>query len=1325
MRNLQDHFKLESQRLATKIDERMAAYAQILRAGAGLFAASGEVTRNEWHRFVKQLNLDQSYHGIQGVGFSLYLRPEQLAKHIQDIRREGFADYQIQPDSLRAEYSSIIYLEPFAGRNLRAFGYDMYSEPVRNAAMTLARDSGKVAFTGKVTLVQETHEKIQAGFLAYTPVYQNGVLPDTVEQRRQKLVGWVYSPFRANDLLDPILQNDLGPIRLEIFDGDDTEPQALLYDSANYFLDTPAPPPVENGIFSLVTRLSLEGHHWTLRFNALPEFVSSTKLEPPWVEMSAIGIITLLLFTTSWAFFNTRKHAQHIAGQLTKTLRESENKLKRILDDMPVGICLVEQAGQISFRNQRFRQLFGYSEKDAPSLKEWWQLAYPDPDYRRQVLETWNGEIARAASTATDIKPIEYRVTAKNGQTLDVQISGITFGESFLATFVDQTERKRLEQHLATRSDELQAIFDAAPLGIVLLRNRIVLNCNHKLEQLFGYYAGELCGDSTQKWFTDIAAYQRFGQELYPHLGTDKAAQREQLFVGKNGRTFWARVTAQLLSHSTEGDTLIAIIEDMTQEREATARLAEQKELAEAASRAKSAFVANMSHEIRTPMNAVLGLLQLLQHTDLNPRQLDYTQKIKAAAQSLLAILNDILDFSKVEAGKLVLDSTAFRLDELLRNLSVMLATNLHNKQVEILFELDPKVPRALRGDPLRLQQVLLNLTGNAFKFTEHGEVILGLHLVEATPDSARIEFSIRDTGIGIPADRLNAIFEGFAQAESSTSRRYGGTGLGLPISQRLIRLMGGELIVESTLGQGSHFHFILDFARDAETLATEREVVRGIDPDTLSRRMHVLIVDDNATAREVLAHTTQSFGWRTVTAACGNEALELIRDRLKIGDPFDVICMDWLMPGMDGWETAQRIRALQHESIGAPIILMITAHGREFIVERLERESMPLDGFLVKPITPSMLFDAIAEATGGRSVTQEQVEISRRPDGKPLAGLHLLLVEDNPLNQQVAQELLTHAGAHVQVANNGEQCINCINTLPRPFDAILMDIQMPGMDGYQATHILRKDLHVKTPIIAMTANALPSDREACMAAGMNDHIGKPFDIAELIAALLHHCGKKVSGSTNAAKSITVDTGLPPLPAGFDTAHALARLGNDRGLYAQMARRFQNDQQEMLARMDQAMQQQDHASLARELHTLKGLAATLGARALSEQAAAAETRIKDKADRPEIEQLIAALRERLRESNRLLSDLAERLDPPRPAAAAYPANPERILELLKQLERLLVEHNMRALEAHAELKREVAAMPSAPYAALDDAIGKLDFAAAHEQILTLLALHNP
>ena len=360
----------------------------------------------------------------------------------------------------------------------------------------------------------------------------------------------------------------------------------------------------------------------------------------------------------------------------------------------------------------------------------------------------------------------------------------------------------------------------------------------------------------------------------------------------------------------------------------------------------------------------------------------------------------------------------------------------------------------------------------------------------------------------------------------------------------------------------------------------------------------------------------------------------------------------------------------------------------------------MPLDGFLVKPITPSMLFDAIAEATGGRSVTQEQAEISRQPDGKPLAGLHLLLVEDNPLNQQVAQELLTHAGAHVQVANNGEQCINCINTLPRPFDAILMDIQMPGMDGYQATHILRKDLHVKTPIIAMTANALPSDREACIAAGMNDHIGKPFDIAELIAALLHHCGKKVSGSTNAAKSITVDTDLPPLPAGFDIAPALARLGNDRGLYAQMARRFQNDQQEILARMDQAMQQQDHASLARELHTLKGLAATLGARSLSEQAAAAETRIKDKADRPEIEQLIAALRERLRESNRLLSDLAERLDPPRPAAAAYPANPERILELLKQLERLLVEHHMRALDVHAELKRESTDMPGAPCAAL-------------------------
>ena len=537
------------------------------------------------------------------------------------------------------------------------------------------------------------------------------------------------------------------------------------------------------------------------------------------------------------------------------------------------------------------------------------------------------------------------------------------------------------------------------------------------------------------------------------------------------------------------------------QTQAAHAALAQRTVEAEAASRAKSEFVANMSHEIRTPLNAVLGLLQLMERTGLDARQRDYVHKAEGAARALLAILNDILDFSKVESGKLELDDTPFRLDELLRNLSVVLSSTLQHKAVEVLFQLDPAVPRALRGDGHRLQQVLLNLAGNAIKFTQRGEVVIELKLLDSTSDSVRIEFSVRDTGIGIAADRLAAIFEGFTQAESSTTRRFGGTGLGLAISRRLVRLMGSDLQVQSTPGQGSHFHFTVDFRRDAETSAFERVVAAE---NVQHAALRVLIVDDNATAREVLAAMVTSFGWQAETATSGAEAIQRMEAATAAGHSFDILCVDWIMPGMDGWETIQHIRA--RDAGHLPAILMITAHGRELIAERLGEETNPLDGFLIKPVTPSMLFDAVAQATRGASVTADSHAPANLPTEQPLAGLRLLVVEDNPLNQQVARELLSHAGAEIEVASDGEQGIACVRRASLPYDAILMDIQMPKMDGYTATRVLRQEMQIATPIIAMTANALPTDREACLAAGMSDHIGKPINARELIALVLRYC---------------------------------------------------------------------------------------------------------------------------------------------------------------------------------------------------------------------------
>ncbi|WP_301101844.1 response regulator [Propionivibrio sp.] len=836
-------------------------------------------------------------------------------------------------------------------------------------------------------------------------------------------------------------------------------------------------------------------------------------------------------------------------------------------------------------------------------------------------------------------------------------------------------------------------------------------------EQMAGIHIKDLLGEELFKKI-----------EPFIHATLRGEPQRfERTMTKADGSTghSWAHYIPDVVDGKVRG--FFVLVSDITEVKQAQLALEEinatlitRTAEAEAASRAKSFFLANMSHEIRTPMNAVLGLLQLLQHTELDQRQLDYTTKAQGAAQSLLTILNDILDFSKVEAGKMELENTPFRLDDLLRNLSVVLSAALYNKEVEVLFQLDPSAPRALNGDALRLQQVLLNLAGNAIKFTERGEVVIALSVIETTPTLARIEFSVRDTGIGIPADRLAAVFEGFTQAEVSTTRRYGGTGLGLAITQRLVHLMGGELAAESAPGKGSRFFFTLNFTRDEETLAAERAAHPISKLAGQHRALRVLIVDDNAIARDVLTSMATTFGWQAETAASGTEAIERLYQEASAGRPYNVICVDWIMPGMDGWETVKSIRAM-HKTAGAPAILMVTAHGRELLTERLNTGSSLLDGFLVKPVTPSMLFDAVAQATKGSSLTVDRRTVPRQPGGR-LAGLRLLVVEDNPLNQQVAQELLTHAGAFVQVANDGREGIACIQSALPPYDAVLMDIQMPEMDGYEVTHILRQGMGVTLPIIAMTANAMSTDRDACFAAGMNDHIGKPIDINEVIDTVLRHCGKPAVSTVPLAPLAGVDAHLQDVPTGFNLASALTRLDHNRVLYATLARRFASDQGEIVERARLSLSHDDRVGAARELHTLKGLAATLGAEALGRLAARAEVQIKCGTSRDEDDAILVELAEQLSEAVALFLRLADTLDPPPFLASEALSDSSRLIERLCELDRLLAENNLRALDVFSALRREAGGMLGEQLTALDKDITRLDFIAAREKAANLKAL---
>ena len=633
---------------------------------------------------------------------------------------------------------------------------------------------------------------------------------------------------------------------------------------------------------------------------------------------------------------------------------------------------------------------------------------------------------------------------------------------------------------------------------------------------------------------------------------------------------------------------------DVTQRVQHEQFLQEARDIAEQATLSKGQFLANMSHEIRTPMNAILGMLKLMHATELNVRQFDYVSKAEGAAQSLLGLLNDILDFSKIEAGKLDLDPQPFAVERVLRELSVILAANIGNKQVELLYDIDPEIPALLVGDAMRLQQVLINLGGNALKFTPSGEVVVHIQVQEQLPNACRLRLGVRDSGIGIAPENQAKIFGDFSQAEASTTRRYGGTGLGLSICKRLVALMGGELQVASALGHGSDFFF--DIVLPHAAPSTEATVLPATT--TASPVLDVLVVDDNPIARELFAAMMRSIGWRTDVAEGGQEAIDKVQLRARRQQaPYQVVFVDWEMPGWDGWETMDRLRQLG-SAFGNPVSIMVASQNRQALAQRSVQEQATLNAFLVKPVTTAMLKEVVTDARAGRNNFRRKDRNVTKSEPR-LRGMRLLVVEDNLVNQQVARELLKAEGAEVELADNGLVAVTMLAQLrdTAPFDAVLMDVQMPVMDGFTATRAIRKDLGLaQLPIIAMTANAMASDREDCLEAGMTDHVGKPFDLNYLVQVLL-----KTSGFVPAAPAAEQE-----LVVTIDVETALAQIDGMKDLYVDLIQQFVKELESVTADYQRALNAMQMADATRLMHTLKGTAATLGVTPLSQLALSLE-----------------------------------------------------------------------------------------------------------------------
>jgi signal transduction histidine kinase/DNA-binding response OmpR family regulator len=618
------------------------------------------------------------------------------------------------------------------------------------------------------------------------------------------------------------------------------------------------------------------------------------------------------------------------------------------------------------------------------------------------------------------------------------------------------------------------------------------------------------------------------------------------------------------------------------------------RDAAEVANRAKGEFLANMSHEIRTPMNAILGMSHLALQSGLNAKQRNYVEKVHRAAESLLGIINDILDFSKIEAGHLDMERVPFELGTVLDDLATQVGMKAEEKGLELVFSLPPDLPAALEGDPMRLGQVLLNLGNNAVKFTERGEIVVTVEQAARDEDGVLLRFEVRDSGIGISPEQQQRLFQPFTQADTSTSRRFGGTGLGLAISSHLVRMMGGEIGLESVPGRGSRFHFTARFGL-APQPATAGPPVAQL------QGLRVLIADDNEVARELLLEMTRAFGLAPAAVADGAAALQAVEQADASDRPIQLLLLDWKMPVADGIECLAALARtrLRHPP---PAVLMLTAFCRDEVGRRLAGQQLDAAATLMKPVTPSTLLDACLAALRlpGHAQRGERRDEALQQHRASLAGARILLVEDNPINQELAHDLLGRAGVVLITADNGEQALERL--AHDDFDAVLMDCQMPVMDGYAATRALRQQQRWRElPVIAMTANAMVGDREKVLAAGMNDHVAKPIKVDELFTTLARWIRR---------------------PAG--TRAARAALGNDP-LYDRLARMFVERETRFLERFAAARAAADGAAMTRLAHDLKSVAATLGAQALSHAAAALEQACVEHASAHTVDGLLAVV----------------------------------------------------------------------------------------------------